>query len=166
MKNIVKLILAAAVLFSAASCTKEYYTVGVSNEIITLRVNSSEWGVAYDADENVYYKATFPVPQITSRVLQEAVVSVYRVYRDDFGDVDSQCVLPSERHFQTYQFGVNPDGSLFHKVDENNNWLIDAKWTETIDYEFSDGSLTVYFTTNDFVIQTPDSMEFRVVITY
>lgn len=166
MKNMVKIALAAVIVCMAASCTKEYYTQeyyeGVKNEVRTLRINANEWAADYDGDENIYYYADFDVPEITKQAMTEAVITVYRQYRNDFGELASQSILPSERHFQTYLF----DEQGKHKTDDYGNWIIDQKWTETIDYEFYEGGLTIYFTTNDFALSDVDSMEFRVVITY
>ena len=77
------------------------------------------------------------MPEITSNVTENGLVQVYTY------DGSVQEVLPYVRHYG--------DSS-------------DALWTRTVDYDFSNGNLTIYVTDSDFAADLPGSMDFRVVI--
>ena len=151
MKNICRIIMVAVLAVSAASCTKEYITEeyynGVTSEILSLKIDPNEWT---QSNDGMFFSATFKVPSITQQACDEAIINVYRVYPDGV-----QAPLPSVR--------------LMGGTDDIGNFV---NWTESIDYEFTAGSLTIFYTVSDFYYD-PNmfydgsmDMKFRLVITY
>jgi hypothetical protein len=112
---------------------------GTNWKIINLVANSSDWVENVDAAGlNRYYSAHFSMPEINSNVFNNGTVLSYIMINNS-----TQQNLPYVRHFQ------NAAGAF---------------WTQTIDYDYSVGSLNVYVTNSDFVSDPPVTMNFRVVL--
>lgn len=79
---------------------------------------------------------------------------MYRCY--DFGKKDGfQIEMPYVRHKEEY-VGINDWGEDQYAI-----------YTETLDYEYMVGSLTIYYTVSDFIYEpTPGTMQFRCVVMY
>lgn len=145
MKNILKSIAIVAAALSLASCvTKEYYTVG-SCTSYDLVVRSNMWRANVDQDGGTFYSCEFDVPDLTDQVYNAGLVTCYIDYDG------AQQVLPCVRH-------------RHENYEENGEWL-DYQWTETTDFEYSIGSVTLYFTSSDFYDDLPAAMQFRLVLT-
>jgi len=41
-----------------------------------------------------------------------------------------------------------------------------TRWTRTVDFEYAVGSMTIFVTNSDFLIDPPVGMDFRVVMTW
>ena len=112
---------------------------GTNWKIINLVANSSDWVENVDpAGLNRYYSTHFSMPEIDSNVFNNGTVLSYIMINNS-----TQENLPYVRHFQ------NAAGAF---------------WTQTIDYDYSVGSLNVYVTNSDFVSDPPVAMNFRVVL--
>ena len=112
---------------------------GTNWKIINLVANSSDWVENVDpAGLNRYYSTHFSMPEIDSNVFNNGTVLSYIMINNS-----TQENLPYVRHFQ------NAAGAF---------------WTQTIDYDYSVGSLNVYVTNSDFVSDPPATMNFRVVL--
>lgn len=159
MKKI--LLLASAVILAAlTSCTKEYnyntyneyhYHNGASQTVL-FHVQKGDWEyIKGDKNMNCCFMATVNMPEITADVLKTGLVKMYRVF--DFEMLsETQMEMPYIRHNE-YKDGAN-------------NWCF---YTETLDYEFTDGLVSVFFTRSDFMYEddetiNPIAMDFRCVI--
>ncbi len=121
----------------------------VNFKIIDLQINSSEWGYSGEANNNYFY-ATFDMPEITPYIYNNGLVQVYREYNTGTTNA-TQILLPQTRHNET---------------QINDNWFF---FTETIDYEYSVGSVSIFYTVDDFDYEintsfVPEDMHFRAVI--
>jgi len=137
LKKTIFLLLAVVALSSCSSYDDE-----TQIKTVYLTVRQSDWteNINTSTDAPVtkrYYSASFTMPEITSNVTENGLVQVYTY------DGSVQEVLPYVRHYG--------DSS-------------DALWTRTVDYDFSNGNLTIYVTDSDFAADLPGSMDFRVVI--
>ena len=127
------------VLVGFSSCN--YYpkeTVYESNfKTLDLRVDANQWLFSQDGD---YYYCTFNVPELTSQIYNYGVVSCYREY--------------NKGTTNAYQL---PLPQTIHNVDAGNG----ALYTSTIDFSFAVGLVEIVLTNNDFMYDTPESMDFR-----
>ena len=121
---------------------------------IPIQINTSEWSYS-DFDNNNYFFAKIDMPEITKEIYQHANVMVYREY--DQGTANAvQTPLPYTRHKE-------------YLADEaTNTWSF---YTETVDYEFTVGKMTIFYTASDFDYEVdlsfkPEQMNFRVFIMY
>lgn len=148
-----KLIFATAILlFALTSCEKTEYIYQNDIQAILINVSRSDWQYSdskYQYDGH-YFFATADVPEITESVLKTGMVKMYRVY--DFGTRDeAQIELPYVHH---------------NEEDNGEDWDF---YTETIDYEFQKGMITIFYTMSNFKYEddedlNPDPMQFRLVI--
>jgi hypothetical protein len=134
-----RLILFLAVVTMMVSCTTESTD---TTYVVNLSARAQDWAINSDAAHSnpLYYSCTFPMPEITSMVYEQGLVQAYIVFDGE------QQVLPYVQHYE---------GS-----DANGSWI----WTRTIDYRYSPGTLTVFVTNSDFVVDPPEAMNFRVVV--
>lgn len=127
------------VLLGFSSCN--YYPKEVVYEsnfkTLDLRVYADQWNFS---EEGGYYYCTFEVPELTSTIYNYGVVTCYREYNKGKNDA--------------YQL---PLPQTIHNVDAGNN----ALYTTTIDYSFAVGLVEIVLTNNDFMYDTPESMDFR-----
>ena len=127
------------VLVGFSSCN--YYpkeTVYESNfKTLDLRVDANQWLFSQDGG---YYYCTFNVPELTSQIYNYGVVTCYREYNKGTNDA--------------YQL---PLPQTIHNVDAGNG----ALYTSTIDFSFAVGLVEIVLTNNDFMYDTPESMDFR-----
>ncbi|MDP4277942.1 MAG: hypothetical protein Q8914_09975, partial [Bacteroidota bacterium] len=128
-----------AVVAICCSCTKEVKDEpDVLWKVINLEAKSTDWTAHTDANGlNLYYSCTFDMPEITNYVYANGAVLGYYVMNN------AQESLPYVRHYQDIQ----------------NNY-----WTQTIDFDYSVGSVTAYVTNSDFFNERPSTMDFRVVL--
>ena len=130
-----RLLLFFAVVTMLASCSSSTDTTSVVN----LTVRAQDWTVNSEPNINIplYYSCTFAMPEINSYVFEQGLVQAYIVFDG------VQQVLPYVQH--------NKDAN-------------GAYWTRTIDYRYAAGDLTIFVTNSDFVVDTPEAMNFRVVL--
>ena len=159
MKAIFKAALLAATLLALTACHKEYVTDGPDMKTVKINVSQDAWQYSNALDNN-YFFATVKMPEINASVFKEGLVKMYRVYDWDTANA-SQTELPYVR-LNEYE---NQDGE----------WIF---FTETIDYQFSAGEVTIFYTAGDFQYEinnfdddpgndfNPGPMEFRCVVVY
>lgn len=150
-------ILATAIIAAAlSSCRKEEPIIIDDSTVlqsVLINVKASQW-VYSNVDNNNYYYATVDMPEITEEVFKTGLVKMYRCY--DFGTSNAtQIEMPFSRHYEYYY------------TDEYD----DTYWgfyTETVDYEFQVGTMTICYTLSDFDYEVediaPEAMQFRCVI--
>lgn len=146
----------AAGIAALSSCSKEYITQeiiqGPSIQTVQIGVPQSSWGYSYQ-DNNNYFYATVDMPEITKSILKTGLVKMYRVY--DLGSRnEAQMEMPFTR--------------LKEEQVNGGDWVF---YTEAVDYEFSEGKITIFYTVSDFNYEldetfVPESMDFRCVILY
>lgn len=158
MKKIVYFAALALGLIFASSCTKRYYIteeyygsdLQIKNVEFTVSLNQWEYS---DDDNNNYYVASVNMPEITKDVLRKGVVKMYRCY-DWNTPKAAMAEMPFTRHYE---------------YESEGEWFF---YTETIDYEASEGKIEIFYTLNDFAYEldgeiVPDSpMTFKCSIIY
>lgn len=113
-------------------------------KVVTLSIGPNQWTPHMDVDGyNLFYSRTISMPEITPNIYTYGSVLTYYVMYNDLNVQVAQQVLPYVRHY------------------ENSNG---ARWTRTVDFEYSIGSLTIIVTNSDFLNEVPPQMDFRVVI--
>lgn len=130
-----QILLLGVLLLWLSACTINESTESAS---VQHRVAARDWVQNTDGDGlNLFFSCTMPVPELSNYVFQHGLVQVYIVLNG------AQQVLPYSRHYE----------------DLDGNY-----WTQTIDYEFSQGSITYFVTHSDFFYTTADisTMDFRV----
>lgn len=123
---------------------------------VVINVDESLWEYSNDKDNN-YFFATVDMPEITLTAFREGLVKMYRVF--DFSGQKlgaTQMEMPYTRHNE-YKWGTAPDER--------------ALYTETVDYEYSVGSISIFYTASDFDYEydlkfQPETMQFRCIIMY
>lgn len=107
--------------------------------VVNLTVGAQDWTINSEPNIDVplYYSCTFAMPEINSIVYEQGLVQAYIVFNG------VQQVLPFVQH------NKNADGVI---------------WTQTIDFRYAAGELTVFVTNSDFVEDYPEAMDFRVVL--
>ena len=121
---------------------------------IPLQINQNEWKYT-DTGSNNFFYADFKMEEITWDIYEHGNVMVYREY-DQGTDKATQTPLPYIRHNE-------------YLADEaTDTW---GFYTETVDYEFTKGKLTIFYTASDFDYEidqsfVPEQMNFRVFIMF
>lgn len=134
-----KLILLSITLLLMSACTT-VEEPELRMKVIDLTVKSTDWKAYVDNNGiNLYYSATFNMPEITNYIYQNGDVKCNLIASG------AQSPLPSVRHYQN---------------------LYDYQWTRTIDYDYTAGDMKVYVTRSDFYAQIPETMNFRVILTW
>lgn len=119
-------------------------------DVIFINVNTNDWDYCSDKDNN-YFFATVDMPEITEKVFDGGIIKMYRVFDYDTS-YPVQVEMPFTRHNKMY-IGPGDEDYVY--------------WTETLDYEFGVGGMTIFFTTSDFYYdKQPESMRFRCVVMY
>lgn len=121
---------------------------------IPVQVNQNEWAYS-NFDNNNYFFATINMPEITWDIYEHGNVMVYREYEPGTNSA-TQTPLPYVRH-KEYLYDQS-----------TSTW---GFYTETVDYEFTQGKLTIFYTASDFDYEidtnfVPERMNFRVFIMY
>ena len=157
MKTIIKLLPLCLFVLAGTSCikdeiTKEYITenntyIGVQNYVYDFEVRG---GIA---DDIYHWHEDFQNtnPDIERFYYYSVSVDGLTQYAYDFGNFD--CYLDKGNFQQPLPITTFRDDGEF-------------SWIENIDFEVSPGVVTVFFTTNDFADVPPESMWFRLVISY
>lgn len=110
-----------------------------NTQVINVAVRQSDWQASVDTDgSNLFYYCTVSMPEITSYVYTNGMVNAYYIFNE------GQQMLPYVRHFEV----LNPYYT----------------WTRTVDFEYAAGTLTLYATRSDFVVDPPPAMNFRIVV--
>ncbi len=122
----------------------------VNYKIIDLQINQNEWEYSNGANNN-FFSATFSMPEITSHIYNNGLVQVYREYNTGTSQA-RQILLPQTRHNEVQL--------------ASGDW---AFFTETVDYEYGVGTLSIFYTVSDFDYEintsfVPETMHFRAVI--
>ncbi len=122
----------------------------VNYKIIDLQINQNEWEYP-GYDNNNFFVGSFAMPEITSHIYNNGLVQVYREYNTGTKDA-RQILLPQTRHNEVQL--------------SNGNW---AFYTETVDYEYGVGTLSIFYTASDFDYElnqtfVPEPMHFRAVL--
>ncbi len=150
------LALVAVVGFSSCdSCTCEPVVPPVEQRVVLdLQINSSEWKYS-GTENNNYFFANFTIPEITTNVYNNGNIAIYREF-DSGTDNAIQTLLPYVRHKE------------YLKDEAANEW---AFYTETVDYEYGVGLVTIFYTVSDFDYEldtefVPDPMHFRLVLAW
>lgn len=146
MKTFVRFFMMLGIAAAFSSCIKdevhkEYVTYqGAQNYVYDFVINQRDWKFVADANhpDEKFYECTIKMDGLTEECYNFGQVCLYQ----DFDGY--QQMLPVTRH--------RNDGEFV--------------WTETTDCTFTVGSVTVYFTSNDFAEVLPDPMYFRAVLTY
>ncbi|MBQ9339819.1 MAG: hypothetical protein IJS13_05745 [Paludibacteraceae bacterium] len=125
----------------------------VNSKIIDIQINQNEWVYAGQNDNNYFY-GTISVPELTWDIYNNGIVKMYREYNTNTPNA-SQIELPFVKLNETPV-----------TVDNNTQWVF---YTETVDYEFTQGSVTIFYTASDFDYElnttfVPEAMHFRLVI--
>lgn len=127
-----------------------------SIKTVIVNVPQASWEYS-NLDNNNYFSATVDVPEITEDVFDFGLVKMYRVY--DFDKTSAtQMEMPYIRLNEWCMGDVDADGY--------DDW---AFYTETVDYEFGIGTLTIFYTASDFDYEIdesfiPETMQFRCVV--
>jgi hypothetical protein len=136
MRTYLLLLLSAFVLMSCEG-TYSYPEELNTKQVFRFTVKAADWQQVTDqAGLNRYYRCSFPISGVSQYVVDNGATLGYIEF-DGF-----QQTLPYSRHFE------NADG---------------AKWTRTVDFDFSRTDVHFYVTNNDFVSDPPETMYFRVV---
>lgn len=131
----------------------------VNFKIIDLDIAQKEWGYTNPTDDpryqynNNYYYADFDIPELTSNIYDNGVVKVYREF-----DSDTKYAMQQELPY-------------VRSVEEYNETTqgYDIFYTETVDYIFGPGKITIMYRASDFLYEdnpgiVPVGMHFRVVL--
>ena len=123
-----------------------------SIQIVVINVPQESWQYS-DAGSNNYFFATVDMPEIPETVFDGGLIKMYRTFNYDTKNA-TQMEMPYIRHSEMQ--------------NQAGEWIF---YTETVDYEFGIGTITVYYTASDFDYEldntfVPEAMQFRCVIMY
>lgn len=122
--------------FFAISCSN--YGDETRIKTVNLVVEEYDWVEYTNLDgTNRYYSCSFTMPEITSDVYEYGSLQTYYM----FGS--AQLALPYVQHKE------NIGGAM---------------WTQTVDCDYSVGSMSIRVTNSDFFKKLPGKMTFRVVM--
>ncbi|MDD3196617.1 MAG: hypothetical protein PHU68_12610 [Paludibacter sp.] len=111
-----------------------------TKQVFRFEVKKADWTPYTDESGlNLYYRCNFDIKGITQYIVENGAVLGYIEF-DGY-----QQALPYTRHME------NADG---------------ARWSRTIDFDFSRTDVQFYVTNNDFVNDPPETMYFRVVFVW
>lgn len=111
-----------------------------TKQVFRFEVKASDWTPYTDQSGlNLYYRCNFDIKGITQYIVENGAVLGYIEF-DGY-----QQALPYTRHME------NADG---------------ARWSRTIDFDFSRTDVQFYVTNNDFINDPPETMYFRVVFVW
>lgn len=155
MKHSVFYILLCLCVGALCSCENEPEQVpvpsGPSMQIVNITVAQNQWGYSNQNDNNFFF-ATVDMPEITEAVFDGGLIKMYRTYNFTSANA-TQMEMPYVRVNETYA---------------NEQWYF---FTETVDYDFGIGKMTIYYAASDFDYElneqfVPEPMTFRCVIVY
>ena len=123
----------------------------IKNVVINVPQNAWQYS---KAPNNNYFYATVDMPEITKDVFKEGLVKMYRCYALG-SEGATKIELPYVRSIEEY-------------IEADDDW---AFYTETVDYQYSQGTISIYYTLSDFIYEldesfVPEAMEFQCVIIY
>lgn len=137
-------ILGCFILPFLASCQQEYIQQD-NLYSVEYDLRPGDW-TAMDT----FFSATLDVKEITKSVLRNGTVQCFLVYEDG-----SQACLPMTRYL-SYEY-----------ENEGTGTTETAYYQKMIDFEYSVGTVNVYYSMSDFYYeQYPEKMTIRVVIHY
>ena len=153
MKKILTLALVALAMAITSceqdcNCPMDYLSI----KTVIGNVNANAWAYS-NIDNNNFFSATIPVPEITKDVLRNGVVKVYRVFNYNQKD---------ETHTEL------PFLLQCEYIDENGEAY---PYTTETTAEISAGQVTIIYTESDFNYELdetfiPEAMTFRIVVMY
>jgi hypothetical protein len=133
-KNLLLFVIALFVV----SCNDSIPEPLSTKQSINITVNKSNWIESTDGNGlNRYYSCHFSMPEITYTIFKTGSVTAY------YYNGDAQQLLPYVRHYQN---------------------TLGEYWTQTVDFDYTQGGIDIYVTTSDFAAIKPDAMDFRVVL--
>lgn len=148
---------------------------GTQFTIVDITVPEGQWQYSNipETDEdpgNNYFFAEIDMKDvITADIAKGGLIKMYRLYgwsEDQKGntvytDFTQQVELPYVRPSEYWYDGTDQEGKPTKFV---------GNYTETVDYQFGVGTLTIFYTASDFDYEvsyyTPVEMRFRCVIMY
>ena len=148
------LVLCSALLVSCRGPQGEPGRDGlVNSKVIDIQINQNEWQYS-NQDNNNYFYGVINVPELTWNIYNNGIVKVYREYNTGTNNA-SQIELP---YVKLNEVAVTDNG--------NTQWVF---YTETVDYEFTQGSVTIFYTASDFDYElnttfVPEQMHFRLIM--
>ena len=127
----------SALLLTACEINTSYPEELTTKQVFRFEVKARDWQQMTDQDGlNRYYKSSFKINGISDYIINNGAVLGYIEFSG------YQQALPYTRHYENF------DG---------------AKWSRTIDYDFSRTDVHFYVTNNDFIVDPPETMYFRVI---
>ncbi len=129
--------------------------LGVMDAIL-INVTQASWNYT-NVNDNNYFYATVDVPEITEKLFDNGVVKMYRTFDFDKASA-SQMEMPYTRQWE-YKTGQK----------DSQGRDIYGFYTEQVDYEYTIGGITIYYTVSDFDYEidqkfVPEAMQFRCVV--
>lgn len=159
MKKILGILCVALMALSWTSCRGPQGEPGrdglVNSKVIDIQINQNEWAYS-NQDNNNYFYGVISVPELTWNIYNYGMIKMYREYATG-SDNASQVELPYVR-LNEYSYTVEGDANTY--------W---GFYTETVDYEFTAGQVTIFYTASDFDYElnetfVPEAMHFRLIM--
>ncbi len=124
-----------------------------------FHVEAKDWQFSNLRDNNYFY-VVCPAPEITWDVYDNAVINIYREYLPGSSDA-ARVALPYLRMKEYNTMRPDP---------ENPGQYLWAFYSESVDYEYTQGRITFFFTASDFEYELneailPEAMDFTIMIT-
>ena len=111
-------------------------------ESVNVSVRQVDWHPSVAGDgTNLFYFCTVNMPEITQNVYSNGIVQVYYTWNN----------LTSQGQ-QPLPYVMNHESATNYK------------WLQTVDFEYSPGTITIYSTRSDFIAEIPSAMNFRIVV--
>jgi len=125
-------------------CTEKVFVPSTNTIKLDYDIRASQWQLDGDA-----FRVVLDAPDITSNVVAHGNVQVSRCYPGENHGIDIWTPLP----FMRTEVTEGTDGKDFY-------------YTTFIDYEWTQGSVSIYVTTSDlYTGVAPGDMSFRVFVT-
>lgn len=169
-----KLLLALTVMMVGMSFTAcQDNTPCVTTKTFDVEVKSGEW--SYSAlDNNNYFFATIEAPEITWDVYDYGQVMVYREWGYNTTSATKKQLpytLPIEYSYISNEYTYGVDSTNMVVPVDTTEVLSWGFYSETIDFEYTKGQITLFYTASDFDYELdesfmPEDMHFHVVIMY
>ncbi|MBQ0034212.1 MAG: hypothetical protein KBS77_02855 [Bacteroidales bacterium] len=156
MRKFLGLIAVVGLLIGFTSCEGPQGEPGrdglVNSKVIDIQINQDQWNYS-NQDNNNYFYGVISVPELTEHIYDNGLIKLYREYNSGTSN-KSQVELPFVRH------------SEYLADAATNTW---GFYTETVDYEFAVGAVTIFYTASDFDYELdtqfqPESMHFRLIM--
>lgn len=155
MKTKVLITISAIAALAFCSCQKAepvyIEECNCQKNVVLINVEQKDW-IYSDLNNNNYFYTNVDMPEITAEAFKYGMIKMYRAY-DFNSDGAVQIEMPYTRYLERY-------------------WTAEDAWefySETLDYEFYVGGVTIYYTMSNFDYEVdldliPQKMQFRCVI--